>query len=174
MPYKTINEAEEKNPGLKKYSDKAKRGWMGSFNGCMKDGGPEDKCYAIAYSVANKVDGRKPSTKKSSIDEKWVARELIAAAKEVDAGLMDDIKVVKMRAVVEDFLDEVKFFKGDINKFLKQITSMVDNPKALMGFPEMRGIVELSTFLKKGVLKYTFMSPKDISERMQKVVELDA
>jgi len=71
MPYKSIQDAEAKNPGLKKYSDKAKRGWIGSFNECMADGGPEDKCFAIAYSVANKVDGRKP--KKSS--EMKTARE---------------------------------------------------------------------------------------------------
>ena len=85
MPYKTIDDAEKDNKGLRKYSDKAKRGWIGSFNQCMADGGPEDKCFAIAYSVANKVDGRKPSTKKSSIDEEWVASELREAGRELDA-----------------------------------------------------------------------------------------
>ena len=62
MPYKTIGEATKDNKGLEKYSEKAKRGWVGSFNQCMADGGPEDKCFAIAYSVANKVDGRKKSS----------------------------------------------------------------------------------------------------------------
>jgi len=84
MPYKTINEAEKKNEGLKKYSEKAKRGWLGSFNQCMSDGGPEDKCYAIAYSVANKVDGRKPTTKSSV--ESNAAAGLLKVAKELLSG----------------------------------------------------------------------------------------
>jgi len=82
MPYKTVSEAEKDNTGLKKYSDKAKRGWLGSFNSCMNDGGPESKCFAIAYSVANKVDGKQPTTKKSS-DK--VAGELLKIAKELVA-----------------------------------------------------------------------------------------
>jgi len=109
------------------------------------------------------------------INNEWVARELAAAGRDMDAGgFLDDIKVIKMKAVFQDFLDEVKFFKGDINTFLKKITSMVDDKKSLAAFPELRDIVELSTFLKKGVLKYTFMSPADIANRMQKVVSLDA
>ena len=111
----------------------------------------------------------------SGIDKKWVARELVAAAKDIEAGsFLDDVRVIKMKSALEDFLEEVKHFKGDINLFLKSITSMVKNPRALSAFPELRDIVELSTFIKKGVLKYTFMSPTDIVDRMQKVVELDA
>jgi len=57
MPYDSIQQAEKENKGLRKYSDKAKRGWIGSFNSCMADGGPEDKCFAIEYSVANEAGG---------------------------------------------------------------------------------------------------------------------
>ena len=296
MPYKTIEEAEKDNKGLRKYSEKAKRGWIGSFNGCMEDGGPEDKCFAIAYSVANKVDGREPSSKKSSmtfdvrimkkvadilegvhsgvmmmldrnspkrdsggllweyystgssdtevearvyikgdkalvdiihipredgtayrevmasvkgavlddndlislikkavreakpeiknnmirysssnIDEDWVVSELRQASREMRAiPMMEEIKALKLKAVVVDFLDEVKDFKGDINQFLKKITSMVENPKSLNAFPELKEVIDLSNFMKKGVLKHTFMSPKEIVERMQRVVQLDA
>jgi hypothetical protein len=61
MPYKTVDEALEKNKGLAKHSAKARRGWLKSFNSCMEGGGSESKCFAVAYSVANKVDGRKAS-----------------------------------------------------------------------------------------------------------------
>jgi hypothetical protein len=61
MPYDSVAEAEKKNTGLKKYSGKAKRGWLSSFNKCMEDSSDESKCFAIAYSVANKVDGKKAS-----------------------------------------------------------------------------------------------------------------
>jgi hypothetical protein len=75
MPWDSVSEAEKKNPGLKKYSDKAKRGWLSSFNSCMEDSGNESKCFAIAYSVANKVDGKKAS------DD--IARSLLDIAKEL-------------------------------------------------------------------------------------------
>lgn len=61
MPYDNVSEAEKNNPGLKKYSDKAKSGWLSAFNSCLKDSNDESKCLAIAYSVANKVDGKKAS-----------------------------------------------------------------------------------------------------------------
>ena len=56
MPYSSVSEAEKKNPGLKKYSDKAKRGWLSALNSCLKDCGSESRCFATAYSTANKVD----------------------------------------------------------------------------------------------------------------------
>ena len=180
MPYKTTQEATKDNKGLEKYSEKAKRGWLGSFNQCSADGGPEDKCFAIAYSVANKVDGRKPGSKKSSrelsaSDRQMIARELLAVAREIEAiSFSEEAKSLKMKAVVEDFMDDVKHFKGDINRFLKQITSMVENPRALAEFPELKDVVELSKYMKKGVLRHTFMSPAEISERMRSVVEMDA
>jgi hypothetical protein len=59
MPYSSVSEAEKKNPGLEKYSAKAKRGWLSSFNSCMKDSSDESKCFAIAYSVANKAVAKK-------------------------------------------------------------------------------------------------------------------
>lgn len=58
MPYKNVDEAVKKHPNLKKYSTKARRGWVGSFNSCNKSGGSDEKCFAVAFSVANKVDGK--------------------------------------------------------------------------------------------------------------------
>jgi len=74
MPYDTVEQAEKTNSGLQKYSAKAKRGWLSSFNSCMDSGGPESKCFAVAYSVANKVDGKK------------AAMELLKTAKSILAG----------------------------------------------------------------------------------------
>lgn len=196
MPYKNISEAEEKNPGLKKYSDKAKRGWIGSFNSCMADGGPEDKCFAIAFSVANKVDGRKP--KKSSLDwaemnsrmkerrdpdgieGEWVDRELIAAFEDIEAAnsiamsFVNEAKAVKMRAFVMNFFGDVKKFKGNLNEFLKKLPSMVDNPRALAEFPELENIIGLSKFMGKNVMRDVMISPRDLTQKMMKVITVDA
>jgi hypothetical protein len=81
MPYGSISEAEKKNPGLGKYSDKAKRGWLSAFNGCLDDGKSESSCFAIAYSVANKVQG-----KKSASDRRKLAREILGLARELING----------------------------------------------------------------------------------------
>jgi len=61
MPYKTVNEAEKTQSGLKKYSEKAKRGWLSAFNSSMEKDNDESKAFAVAYSVANRVDGKKAS-----------------------------------------------------------------------------------------------------------------
>ncbi len=62
MPWDSVEEAEKANKGLAKYSAKAKRGWLSSFNSCYEKGGGDSKCFAIAYSVANKVDGAKAAS----------------------------------------------------------------------------------------------------------------
>lgn len=69
MPYKNVEEAIKKHPGLKEYSAKAQRGWFKSINKCFEDGGKDDKCFPIAWSVANKVDGKPPKSKKSSLTQ---------------------------------------------------------------------------------------------------------
>ena len=62
MPFDSIEQAKKKHPNLSKYSEKAQRGWLKSINQCFSDGGDDGKCFPIAYSVANKVDGKKAST----------------------------------------------------------------------------------------------------------------
>ena len=76
MPYKTLQEALKKHPNLKDYSAKAQRGWLGSINQCFADGGNDEKCFAIAYSTANKVDGK--SSKGAALELLRVARSLIS------------------------------------------------------------------------------------------------
>ena len=65
MPYDSVQQAISKHPNLKKYSTKAQRAWMKSFNACCKtnDSGDESRCFKVAYSVASKID-----SKRSSID----------------------------------------------------------------------------------------------------------
>jgi hypothetical protein len=86
MPYDSISDAEKKNPGLAKYSDKAKRGWLGSFNSCMKDGDDESKCFAIAYSVANRVDGVKKSAGMIASEILDVARMILGEDGDLSKG----------------------------------------------------------------------------------------
>lgn len=169
MPYGSVSEAERKNPGLKKYSDKAKRGWLSSFNSCMKDGGKESKCFAIAYAVANKADGRRSSSEGT---EERVAR--IASSMVVAMSFVQEAKAMKLKSRAADFYQDVKDFKGSLNSFLADLQASVRNPRALAAFPEVRDVVELSEFLKRGVLKHTFLSDAALTERMMQVVEADA
>lgn len=74
MPYKSVNEAVKKHPNLNKYSDKAKKAWVSAFNSAFDQKNDESYAFAVAYSVANKIDGKR---KKSS----FVVRELIKISK---------------------------------------------------------------------------------------------
>lgn len=70
MPFKSIEEATKKHPGLKKYSEKAQRGWLKSINSCFAGGGDDGKCFPIAWSVANKVDSKKAMDERDF--EEWL------------------------------------------------------------------------------------------------------
>jgi len=59
MPFKSVEDAVKKHPGLGKYSQKAQRGWLGAINDCFAGGGNDAKCFPIAWSVANKIDKKK-------------------------------------------------------------------------------------------------------------------
>jgi hypothetical protein len=179
MPYDTIEQAEKTNPGLKKYSDKAKRGWLSSFNSCMGSGGPESKCFAVAYSVANKVDGKKAA--EEPIDHYRVFHELLIAAVDIQdvepklaMSLVEEAKALRMKGLVMDMMDDVKHFRGSLNKFMKEMMLSVQNPKSLSKFSELKDIIELNDFIRKKILRHTFLSPRDVSEKMQDVVEADA
>ncbi len=59
MPYKSVQEAIQKHPNLKKYSPKAQRSWFKSFDRCWfaSHGRDEGMCFRIAYAAANRTDG---------------------------------------------------------------------------------------------------------------------
>ena len=110
-----------------------------------------------------------------------IATELMHAAADLAAveprlamSLIQEAKALKMKAQALEFFDDVKHFKGELNEFLRGMTEAVRNPKALQAFPEIRDVIELSEFLKRGVLRHTFLSERDIAQKMQQVVELDA
>jgi hypothetical protein len=75
MPFKNVQEAVKRHPNLKKYSAKAQGAWVSAINSCFDGGGDDSKCFPIAYSVANKIDGKKGGSMKQ------VANELIKIAR---------------------------------------------------------------------------------------------
>jgi hypothetical protein len=172
MPYGSVSEAEKKNPGLKKYSDKAKRGWLSALNKCLKDGSAESKCFAIAYSVANKAQKKAHQMEM----EGRIARiaSCVASKERLAMSFVEEARAVKLKARALEFFQSVKNFKGDLNDFLRDMTSAVRDPRSLQEFPEIRDVISLSEFLKKGVLRHTFLSEQDISLKMQQVVERDS
>lgn len=56
MPYSNISQAIKKHPNLKKYSKKAQEAWIKAFNNAYKNYKDESKSFAVAYSVANRID----------------------------------------------------------------------------------------------------------------------
>lgn len=82
MPYKNIDQALSKNKGLAKYSEKAKDGWLKSFNSAIEQyHGDESKAYAVAYSVANKIDSKKSHLVEMENVELNLAKNILDIAK---------------------------------------------------------------------------------------------
>lgn len=59
MPYDNVSEAVKKHPNLDKYSAKAKSAWVKAFNNAWESKNDESYAFAVAYSAANNVDGKK-------------------------------------------------------------------------------------------------------------------
>jgi hypothetical protein len=178
MPYGSIEEAEKKNPGLAKYSGKAKRGWLKSFNSCMDDGGGESKCFAIAYSVANGVDGKKASCAgvgQPILSDEEAARGLYMAMMDVDAAdrvamsLLDEVRIVKLKSRVMEFLHRLGDFREEMSGFIGDLSAAVRNPKSLREFPEIKDILALGNAMRQVKL-----STKDVESRIVRVVTVDA
>jgi len=86
MPFAGVTDAMERHPNLSKYSPKARKAWFKVWNECeirelKKEGNSdknrknwEGKCFATAYKVANRVDGKK------SIDEGTIFKGTIQEA----------------------------------------------------------------------------------------------
>lgn len=174
MPYKTVEQAEESSPGLSKYSAKAKRGWLSAFNSAMESGKDESAAFAIAYSVANKVDGRTSSDLITAASLVIIASELEASDPKIAMSLLQEAKALKLKARVLEFFDEAKRFKGEMNKVISDLTSSVQNPRALAAFPPLKDILELGRFMSVGVLKEAHTPESDIEDMMLQVVSLDA
>jgi len=148
---------------LKNLSDKKKRQWIAVFNKCYSEDHDDEKCHKIAWS----------SVRTAHIQER-VASISEKIAKDIEAGFLDDVKAMKMKARAMEFFQDVKNFRGEANDFIRDMMSFVKDPRALSAFPEIRDVIELGEFMKKGVLRHTFLSESDVEQKMQKVVELDA
>lgn len=62
MPFENIEEAIQRHPNLKRYSEKAQNAWLSAFNNAFEKN-DEGTSFAIAYSVANKIDNIKKANK---------------------------------------------------------------------------------------------------------------
>jgi len=102
------------------------------------------------------------------------AKALLEEEGRTAAGIMEEAKALKMKGVAEAFFDDVKKFKGSLNRFIDAVTGEIRNPRALAEFPEIRDAIQLSQMMKKGVLKATFMSDAELMDRLSKVVCRDA
>ncbi len=162
MPY-------EKPPEkIKNLSEKKQRQWVAVFNSCWDEHSDDEKCHAMAWGAV----------KKSS--DEWVAREMLKVAHDIEAAdrialtFVNEARAIKMKTYVDDFFGDVKKFKGQLNKFLKNLPGMVDNPRALAAFPELENIIDLSQFMSRNVMRNVMLSPGELKNRMIQVVTVDA
>ena len=142
MPYKTIEEAEKKNTGLKKYSEKAKRGWLKSLNSCFKDGGDDNKCFAIAYSTANKVDNKKGA----KMSNEWMT---IADMEKVCPSCADKMRsrrISKVRTeIAQNIINKRKKKSSEIiARELLKISALIQNPNEMLVDEHQDKFVEIS------------------------------
>lgn len=96
MPYKTVQDAVKKHPNLNKYSDKAKSGWLKSFNNAYESKKDESYAFSVAYSVANKIDGKSSSMNK-------IAREILKVAKVVDDHIAIELLRIARMTVIDAY-----------------------------------------------------------------------
>lgn len=116
MPFENVDDALKKHPNLSKYSAKARRGWVSAFNSAMESGKDESASFAIAYSVANNVDG-----KKNINESKKASTELIFSS--VPGALQYLSDYTQKRVVVAAEIGDL-----DIAKFIDQVKAMADVP----------------------------------------------
>jgi len=116
MPFESVEEAVKKHPNLSKYSAKARRGWLSSFNSAMESGKDESASFAIAYSVANNVDG-----KKNINDSKKASTELNFSTSSGALQYLSDY--TQKRVIIAAEIGDL-----DIAKFVKQVKEMADVP----------------------------------------------
>ena len=159
MPFDPKNPPEK----IRKLSDKKQRQWIAVFNSCYGEHADDEKCHKMAWGAV-----------KTAHMEERIQAMTKRVASGVEAGFLEDIKAVKMKARAMEFFQAVKDFRGATNSFMKDMMSFVKDPKALSAFPEIRDVIELGEFMKKGVLRHTFLSESDVEQKMQKVVEMDA
>ena len=160
MPYDKSNPPAK----LKGLPEKKQRQFVEVFNSCWGEHKDDEKCHKMAWGVVKKAHEAEA--------EDRVAR--IASRVVEAAGFVQEAKALKLKARAMLFLQDVKDFKGSINSFLKDLEGAVKNPRALQAFPEVMDVIALSEFMKKGVLRHTFLSEQDIVEKMLQVVEADA
>ena len=151
---------------LRGLSESKQKQWVSVFNSCWKEHEDDERCHKMAWGVVKKAHEAETEARV----ERIAAR--ISSGREA-ATFVQEARALKLKARAAAFLQDVKDFKGSINSFLRDLEAAVSNPRALAAFPEVRDVIELSEFLKRGVLRHTFLSDADLAEKMQQVVEAD-
>lgn len=73
MPYRTITEAEKKNPGIRTLAPKAKRAWVAAFNSAKEQGHDDETAAKIAWAAAKRVVEKMDETAIIEVDGENIA-----------------------------------------------------------------------------------------------------
>ena len=112
------------------------------------------------------------------IDKQKIARELLRIAKDIEAlkdiddglTLKQQVQLVKDYAAVKKFFKELVKFKGSLNDFINNISSMTSNPKSLKHFPEVLDVALLAKFFKDhNLMKLIRMDDDTIKEKISEI-----
>jgi len=137
MPFKSVEEAVKKHPNLDKYSAKAKRGWLKSFNNAFEQKpGDEGYAFAVAYSVANKIDGKKAASKEEMIfaseDEALQYLSDITGERIVVAGVSgwEDVLAPEEKVLIEKWRERGDSKIKDMIATLDELNEVFPNKKS--------------------------------------------
>jgi len=93
----------------------------------------------------------------------------IEAANRIGMGLLDEVKVKKLKSRVVNFLHTLGDFRKEMASLIDDLTNAVNNKQSLREFPELRDILALGNAMRQ-----VRLSPRDVESRIVKVVTVDA
>lgn len=181
MPFDPNNPPEK----VGKLSAKKQRQFVHVFNSCWEKHHDDAKCHKMAWGAVRKAscpceDGRE--VEKHSVvgigaimSDKDAARGLFMAMVDIDAAdriamsLFDEVKIVKLKSRVVEFLHRLGDFRGEMSSFINDLRDSVRNPKSLQAFPEIKDILAVGE-----AMRHVNLSTHDVQSRIVKVVTVDA
>ena len=112
------------------------------------------------------------------MDKQKIAKELVKLAREIEAlvdvdddlTLKQQVQLTKDYKAVKDFFKDLVKFKGSLNDFINNLSSMTSNPKAFKYFPEVLDVALLARFFKENhIMQSIRMDDDEIKEKLTKI-----
>jgi len=176
------------NSCFEKHGDDAlchKMAW-GAVKGGKKSGCDGEVCDALQEYFDAAIEGRidwgemnrrrqERQDREGVMDNEMIAREVLLACRDIEAadrialGLLDEVKVKKLKRKVVSFLHRLGDFRKEMANLIGDLTGAVEDQSSLREFPELKDILALGRAMRQ-----VRLSPRDVESRIVKVVTVDA